>query len=229
MPEDPAITGGLAPSLKKLSMFNRWCTLTAFADRPPVPQCKSCWSFDHDTAHHPNDASARCRLCGSTDHNESKHVTDCAACPPVGDMDADKPPCAHNLKCINCHEAERTDNDHACDSRRCPVRLDKYGTAREREREQRPRTQPKTVTNGSAKRTSRKKKAASTAPTAPAPVTSPNRFGALAEPSVDNLQKALEAKGVKLTDEQAATALKTTANMFRSTQPEWQTSGDNGW
>ena len=42
--------------------------------------------------------------------------------------------CPHELKCINCITDYEKDHEHPADSRRCPARLEKYGTARDNER-----------------------------------------------------------------------------------------------
>lgn len=222
---------------KTLSMFNRWCKLTAFADRPPVKQCKECWSLKHDTAHCP-DHKARCRLCGSLDHDEARHAANCAACLPTGDMDVDRAPCAHDLNCINCENDGRKDNNHACDSRRCPARLEIYGTARDRERQKQPKNT--TAPGAAPKRTIRKKPAKTTNTGSAQPgntVSSQNRFAALREPSIDNLQRLLQSAGAtNITREQAAAALKGMTAIYHSSTSvnDWgvdvaDPSNDNQW
>lgn len=145
-------------------------------------------------------------------------------------MDVDQRlPCTHGLRCINCHDADRKDDiGHASDSRRCPIRLDKYGTARQRERQQRP-TADTTNANGSAKRAQRKKNTVAPKPAAPAaaPVTSQNRFAPLEEPSVDNILQKAAQSGVVITREQAEIALKTV--MQETPNAEWQAHKDKGW
>jgi len=50
-------------------------------------------------------------------------------------MDFDKNNCTHYLHCANCSTATHIiEKDHAADARRCPTRLEKYGTARSNER-----------------------------------------------------------------------------------------------
>jgi hypothetical protein len=122
---------------KSLAAFGRHCTLRAFQDRPPVTQCRNCWSLEHTT--HRCTEAQRCRLCSAL-HDEKDHPkTDPAECQTCtlareyGDtMDTtDEGECPHDLRCTNCIANNQADNRHPADARRCPIRLEKYGTARE--------------------------------------------------------------------------------------------------
>ena len=125
---------------KALAAFGRHCTLRAFQDRPPVTQCRNCWSLDHTT--HRCTQPQRCRLCSAM-HDEKDHpVIDPAECHTCtltrenGDsMDTnDEGRCPHGLRCANCIANNQPDNRHPADARRCPIRLEKYGTARDNEK-----------------------------------------------------------------------------------------------
>ena len=125
-----------------LAAFGRHCTLRAYQDRPPITQCKKCWGWDH-FADKCKSEQATCRLCGEA-HAETDHpISDCRTCTTLvenGDMamegDGEARGCEHMLKCINCKTAGIGigAHNHAADSRRCPARLTKYGTARNYER-----------------------------------------------------------------------------------------------
>ena len=133
-------TARLFLNQKSLAAFGRHCTLRAFQDRPPVTQCRTCWSLDHPT--HRCTEIQRCRLCSAL-HDEKEHQpTDPANCQKCntakeyGDsMDTTaEGHCPHDLRCANCISNNHADNSHPADARRCPVRLAKYGTARDNER-----------------------------------------------------------------------------------------------
>ena len=127
---------------RTLAAFGRHCTLRAYQDRPPIAQCKKCWGWDH-FAERCKSEKIVCRLCGET-HTEKDHqMTDCHICTKLvenGDMamneDDEVGGCEHLLKCVNCKTTgvDPGSLNHAADSRRCPVRLGKYGTARNYER-----------------------------------------------------------------------------------------------
>jgi len=127
---------------RTLAAFGRHCTLRAYQDRPPIAQCKKCWGWDH-FAERCKSEQAVCRLCGKG-HTEKDHqMTDCHICTKLvenGDMamneDGEVGGCEHLLKCVNCKTtgADPGSLNHAADSRRCPVRIGKYGTARNYER-----------------------------------------------------------------------------------------------
>ena len=114
-----------------LAAFSRHCTMRAYQDHPPIPQCKNCWSLDHKQDKCTNPTT--CRLCGQT-HHETKHPTSAHASYPPDDANTmntvNDITHSHFLKCSNCVKANLT-NDlwHPADSRRCPDRLQKYGTA----------------------------------------------------------------------------------------------------
>ena len=133
---------------KSLAAFGSHCTLRAFQDRPPVTQCRNCWRLNHTS--HQCKESQRCRLCGAL-HDEKEHTpmdpTECQKCTitnEYGDtMDTTaEGHCPHDLRCINCIANNNTDNNHPADARRCPLRLEKYGTARENERRSPKSTNP---------------------------------------------------------------------------------------
>lgn len=120
-----------------LAAFARHCPLRVYQDRPPVRQCKNCWGWDHKTEKCPN--PTKCRLCAGQ-HKEEEHVNDqsCRKCKALEESDGmavDANQCTHNLHCANCSTASHvTEKDHPADARRCPIRLEKYGTARTNER-----------------------------------------------------------------------------------------------
>ena len=125
---------------RTLAAFGKHCSLRAFQDRPPVLQCRRCWKFDHPTQKCKD--KEKCRICGGP-HAETDHAdpapTDCTKCMIAsqnGDdtMDIENRSCPHNVRCVNCVGKPNTEHDHPADARRCPVRLAKYGTARENER-----------------------------------------------------------------------------------------------
>lgn len=130
---------------RSLAIFGRHCSLRAYQDRPPVVQCKHCWGWNHksDLCKNP----PKCRLC-SLPHIEAAHTEpECITCINMA-TNGDTPmtdgiSCLHNLKCANCTSAGHENVSHAADSRRCPSRLEKYGTARSNER----RPQTSTPTN----------------------------------------------------------------------------------
>lgn len=170
---------------KSLAAFGRHCTLRAFQDRPPVTQCRTCWSLNHPT--HRCTETQRCRIC-SGHHDEKEHQpTDPANCQrcntakEYGDtMDTSaEGHCPHDLRCINCTANNHVDNNHPADARRCPVRLEKYGTARDNER------RAQKSSNPWIKVKSKKAKSKDTN-NLPTPTTNPpsnNRFEPLAGPS----------------------------------------------
>lgn len=99
-------------------------------------QCKHCWKWDHKAEACKNPVI--CRLC-ATDHSETDHPPNlCDPCKNYQDANGDRMQedfvCTHNLRCSNCINANREDTNHAADSRRCPTRLEKYGTVRLNER-----------------------------------------------------------------------------------------------
>jgi len=115
-----------------LAAFARYCPLWAYQDRPPVKQCKNCWGWDHSA--NKCKELTRCRLCAG-DHKKEDHVADqdcskCEALKQSDGMEIDRNACTHNLHCTNCSTATQvTDKNHTADTRRCPIRLEKYGTA----------------------------------------------------------------------------------------------------
>ena len=125
---------------RSLAAFGRHCFVRAFQDRPPVTQCKNCWRLDHPT--HRCKEDPQCRLCsGPHDekdhhHNEPSNCQRCLLALEMGDtMDTSAEGfCPHEIRCINCLGNSNVDHDHPADARRCPARLEKYGTARDNER-----------------------------------------------------------------------------------------------
>ena len=119
-----------------LAAFVRYCPLHAYQDRPPIKQCKNCWGWDHaaDSCRE----QTRCCLCMG-DHKEEEHNMDqeCRKCKALEESDGmlvDKTMCTHYLHCTNCSTVSYiTEKDHTADARRCPVRLEKYGTAQSNE------------------------------------------------------------------------------------------------
>jgi hypothetical protein len=130
--EDEEQFNHLTREVRTLAAFGRNCILRRYADRPPVTQCKKCWRFDHITHECPTD-KIRCRLCDGP-HSEEDHKKDCKQCEAVregeGDvfMDGYSNSCDHNLRCAHCKD--KADNKHPSDSRRCPERIARYGSAR---------------------------------------------------------------------------------------------------
>jgi hypothetical protein len=119
-----------------LAAFARYFPLRAYQDRPPVKQCKNCWGLDHMALKCKE--PPRCRLCAG-EHKEENHSVDqeCSKCKALEESDnmvLDRGSCTHNLHCINCSTATHiVDKNHTADARRCPIRLEKYGTTRTNE------------------------------------------------------------------------------------------------
>ena len=127
-------------SHRSLAAFGRHCPVRAFQDRPPVTQCRNCWSLEHMTPQCKD--PQRCRLC-SGPHDEMEHpISDPASCNKCSqEYEAGRPmdpdaihTCPHDTRCPNCLPNSYVDHNHPADARRCPARLHKYGTARENER-----------------------------------------------------------------------------------------------
>ena len=125
---------------KSLAAFGRHCSLRAFQDRPPITQCRNCWRLDHNTQHCKE--TTRCRLCSGA-HGEEEHQptnpANCRKCTLIREMGDSMDTnaeghCPHDMKCLNCLGNSKADQSHPADARRCPARLEKYGTARENER-----------------------------------------------------------------------------------------------
>ena len=105
-----------------------------------MSQCCKCWSLDHITDRCKGELT--CRLC-SGPHTESEHQSPnpagCQRC-SLAQENSDhmgtstEGACPHELKCANCCVDPKKDHDHPADSRRCPARLERYGTARDNER-----------------------------------------------------------------------------------------------
>jgi hypothetical protein len=125
--------------LKSLAAFGRHCTVRAFQDRPPLTQCRNCWRFEHTTQNCKD--QQRCRIC-SGPHDESSHPfvnpASCRTCSHANDMgdsmDTVDGYCPHDNRCVNCLGKNNVEHNHPADARRCPARLERYGTARENER-----------------------------------------------------------------------------------------------
>ena len=125
---------------RSLAAFGRHCTVRAFQDRPPVTQCRRCWRLDHATLQCKQEQ--RCRICSEL-HDETNHqhadplkCHKCITAQEMGDtMDTTADGlCPHDIRCINCIGKNNADHNHTADARRCPARLEKYGTARENEK-----------------------------------------------------------------------------------------------
>lgn len=170
--------------IKSLATFGRHCSLRAFQERPPVSQCRNCWSLDHITSRCKKEQ--RCRLCNGT-HAEVNHQSPdpancqrCIVAQENGDhMDTSSDAsCPHELSCANCCGDANRDHYHPADSRRCPARLERYGTARDNEKHAIKSDNPWSKTK--TKSSTRKKKATLTTDK-PNPVTSGNRYDPLAD------------------------------------------------
>ena len=131
-----------------LAAHGRHCSVRAFQDRPPVTQCRNCWRLDHST--HKCKEEKRCRICSGL-HDEKDHPfsnpNDCPKCrlfAEMGDsMDtSNEGQCPHDMRCLNCLGNQDKEHNHPADARRCPSRLEKYGTARENERQARKSDNP---------------------------------------------------------------------------------------
>ena len=125
---------------KYLAAFGRHCSVRAFQDRPPLTQCRNCWRLDHPTQQCKSER--RCRICSGPHGEEDHQYTNpqnchrCTQARELGDsMDTTaEGHCPHDLRCLNCLGNCNIDNNHPANARRCPARLNKYGTARENER-----------------------------------------------------------------------------------------------
>ncbi|KAF5313929.1 hypothetical protein D9619_013084 [Psilocybe cf. subviscida] len=121
----------------KLAAFGRYCTLRPFQDRPPVIQCTNCWGWEHKEA--ACRLKTRCRLCSGA-HHEKEHEGKgpCDQCrkqaESAGDTVMEEEECHHQLKCAICALEQRDNIHHAADNRRCPARIEKWGTARANEK-----------------------------------------------------------------------------------------------
>ena len=94
--------------------------------------------------------------------------------------------CLHDLKCLNCISNAIEDYHHPADARRCPIRLQKYGTARENERRAMKADNPWLK----VKHKKAKPKMTNTQQKATTNPRSTNRFTALAPPNPQHLAPA---------------------------------------
>ena len=123
---------------RSLAAFGRHCTLRAYQDRPPITQCRKCWGWNHMDEQCKSNIT--CRLCGEAHHEKDHTKKQCEECNPDDNMEevnTEVSECAHNHKCTNCATTDDTNShnyNHTADSRRCPERLRKYGTARSYEK-----------------------------------------------------------------------------------------------
>jgi hypothetical protein len=64
--------------------------------------------------------------------NNTAECHRCTLAQEMGDsMDtADDGRCPHDLRCINCIGKSNVEHNHPADARRCPARLERYGTVR---------------------------------------------------------------------------------------------------
>ena len=179
--------------LKFLAAYGRHCSVRAFQDRPPLTQCRNCWRFDHTTQHCKD--QQRCRIC-SGPHDEQSHTFTppsachkCSIALEAGDsMDtANEGQCPHEISCINCLGRSNTDLNHPADARRCPVRLEKYGTVRENERRAQKADDP-WIKSKSKKPKPRSKPQPPVTPASANIPPSSNSFDVLAPPSTAPLQ-----------------------------------------
>ena len=171
---------------KYLAAFGRHCSVRAFQDRPPLTQCRNCWRLDHPTQQCKSDR--RCRICSGPHGEEDHQYTNpqnchrCSQARELGDsMDTTaEGHCPHDMRCLNCLGNSNTDNNHPADARRCPTRLNKYGTARENERRTR------NTDNPWARAKTKKSKQKTTPVSPPLPQTnaaSSNRYSVLETPA----------------------------------------------
>ena len=123
---------------RSLAAFGRHCSLRAYQDRPPITQCRKCWGWNHTEVQ--CKSKTTCRLCGENHHERDHSKKQCGDCNGDTNMSGENPEvseCAHNFKCTNCAtpgESSNLNDNHTADSRRCPERLRKYGTARSYEK-----------------------------------------------------------------------------------------------
>ena len=182
--DDEEKANKLLREVKSLAVFGRYAFLRRYADRPPVVQCKRCWSYEHTTTTC-KAKSPRCGLCGEN-HTEAEHGNECKECEAEAEMETDNPkPCMHNLRCLHCKEGEHA--KHAAYARRCPERVRRIGTARTNES-----AQPTHETDGwiNVRKKKPTNKQRTTNKTAN---TNNNRFGMLPEdvegPSIDRIMR----------------------------------------
>ena len=171
-----------------LAAFARYCPLRAYQDRPPVKQCKNCWGWDHaaDKCKEPS----RCRLCAGN-HKEGEHAADqeCRKCMALEESDGmalDREACTHNLHCTNCSTASHIlDKNHTADARRCPIHLEKNGTARTNERKALKSDNPwKMVSNKKPWKTKNTKPTTPVTPSvSPEQLACQNQFSILEDPT----------------------------------------------
>lgn len=123
---------------KSLAAFGRHCSLRAYQDRPPITQCRKCWGWNHTENQCKSKTS--CRICGEDHHEKDHNKKQCEECNPDDNMEevnTKVSECAHNYKCTNCANTGDTtphSHNHTADSRRCPERLRRHGTARSYEK-----------------------------------------------------------------------------------------------
>ena len=145
---------------------------------------RNCWRFDHTTT--ACKEQQRCRLCSGL-HDEATHPfadpSKCQRCTIANEngdfMDtADEGRCPHDLRCLNCL-GKNSEHNHPADARRCPARLDRYGTARDNERRAQKSSNPWSSVKPKKSKT---KTLTPTLPSPPSHTTPPsaNRFEALA-------------------------------------------------
>jgi hypothetical protein len=187
---------------KAMAAFGRHCSLRAFQERPPITQCRNCWKFNHKTDQCNEEPC--CRICSGT-HPETQHqkidpatCNKCALAQELGDMDTSlEGQCSHQFKCTNCVIDYNKDHEHPADSRRCPTRIEKYGTARDHERRAQKSDNPWTkVKTKKAPGPNRKKGTPNpTTPTqtgpTPGPGPSQNRFAPIEPPADEIIQQAI--------------------------------------
>ena len=182
-------------NLRSLVAFGRHCSLRAFQERPPVSQCRKCWSLDHITNQCKGELT--CHLC-SGPHTKTEHQSPnpagCQRCSLAQEngnhMDTTaEGACPHKLKCANCCIDPKKDHDHPANSRRCPARLERYDTVRNNERHKIQTDSPwiKAKTKKAAPK--KKKPTTSTTPNLPTPIQTGNRYEALTEQANEPLSQ----------------------------------------
>ena len=215
--DDEEKANQLLREVKSLAVFGRYAFLRRYADRPPVTQCKRCWSYDHNMTSC-KAKSPRCGLCGEN-HSDAEHGRGCKECEAEAGMETDNPvTCMHNLRCIHCKEGENA--KHAAYARRCPERIRRVGTARTNET-----AQPTYGTDGWTK--VRKGKAADKHKASALSTADNNRFAMLTDnaegPSIDRILGEGTASG--FTREQVEGAMQHV--MTQTTQ--YANANTSGW
>lgn len=171
---------------RSLAAFGRHCTVRVFQDRPPTPQCRNCWRLGHLS--HQCKEEQRCRICSEAhDEKDHRHLDPaecqrCATALEMGDtMDTSAEGlCPHDVRCINCLGKNNLEHDHTADARRCPTRLERYGTARDNEKRAARSSNPWIKSTGKNPRKPRTKNGPGGPPPSHPDTHNGNRFNVLA-------------------------------------------------